>query len=100
MLPFSLASPNEALEVASWISTEELLVETAKVKTLLSRELLNFKRNQNAEQRRLDDFQNSSLPANVSTPSMGGKFNVNGSKITSKSQRRTGALCTDCRETP
>ncbi len=49
LLPFSLGQPNEAMEVAQWISTEELLVETAKVKNMLNREIINFKRHQNAE---------------------------------------------------
>jgi hypothetical protein len=44
MLPFSLSQPNEAQEIASWISTEELLVETAKVKNMLNREIINYKR--------------------------------------------------------
>ena len=44
MLPFSLSQPNEAQEIASWISTEELLVETAKIKNMLNREVINYKR--------------------------------------------------------
>jgi hypothetical protein len=34
-LPFSLSGQAEAQEVASWLSTEELLIETAKIKSLL-----------------------------------------------------------------
>lgn len=43
-LPFSLAGPGEVQEVASLLSTEELLLETAKVKNVLQKEIFSRKR--------------------------------------------------------
>lgn len=57
-LPFSLSDQDGAAlgEVAQWLSTEELLVETAKIKNLLQKDILQRKRIQANEQRRVDSI--------------------------------------------
>jgi hypothetical protein len=45
-LPFSFSTPNnqDPAETAQWLSTEELLIETAKIKNILQKEMFNRKR--------------------------------------------------------